>query len=791
MGFPLYKISINNNIVNNYDESFVSLSEGIKEAVKPKELHPQCPRTDYPVYCIRYQEFEAFLSDIENNQDSHIRPFQRRPCGHHLSFTEFSRDEVTYERGYSKSSGLVATSEPTVSATKERYRHPVPEDDESYGDIQISSALANSDSWNREFPWTNLVHEINREVFKNVAFRPNQLEAINCLLDGNDTFVVIPTGGGKSLCFQLPAVVDHYMQKNCLTVVIMPLISLIHDQMKRLKGLGIGCRALVGELSWSERKGIYDVILENTENISILFLTPEGLTTSKNLLDLLNQLDKAKRLSRFVLDEVHCVSQWGNDFRPNYGAMGLIKHDFPHIPVCALTATATESVMRDVIKKLRLRNPTIFKSDFNRKNLRYEVIKKDKQSKKAVNGLIELITSRFMDQCGIVYCLSCKEAEDVANALSFHVTSCYYHAQINMVTRNRIYHDWIEGRVNVIVATLAFGMGIDKPDVRFVIHFSMPKSLENYFQESGRAGRDGKLSVCILLYEFHDSQRLLNLTQGINTQGSQESEQQMINRKQILSMVNYCEDSITCRRITLLRYFGQDFNSKCDVPCDNCSCTTNKLFTCIDCQEYTCHICQCMMYRKSQNDFTLNTLHKLLFSRTENDHPLNGYLRKCGFNPETGMILLKQMLIHQMIIERVVKMNNLAYPLYYIKVNPQFRALSVNLKKVQIPTKPKQSEDTTDRPKPTKRRQKKAQSTTTPTDGSSESTSSSRPAKKPRVTKAKVPKERVPKEKVTRKRVATKKTSVAKEKKPKLATKGGTKTVAKTTRKRLVKSQTG
>ncbi|AFZ79414.1 ATP-dependent DNA helicase, RecQ family member protein [Theileria equi strain WA] len=773
MGFPLDKIVINNDIINNYDENFAGLSQGIKEATKPEESHTDCPRTDYPLYCIRYHEFEAF---IEGNQETGIQPFQRRPCGHQTSFVEFSRDEVTYERGYSKGSGFVTTSEPSAAIPpKERYRHLTPEDDESYGDVDISTALANSDEWNREFPWTKLVHEINRDVFKNVAFRPNQLEAINCLLDGNDTFVVIPTGGGKSLCFQLPAVVDHYMQKNCLTVVIMPLISLIHDQMKRLKNLGIGCRALVGELTWSERKGIYDDISENTESVSILFLTPEGLTTSKNLLDLLHQLDKARRLSRFVLDEVHCVSQWGNDFRPNYGAMGLIKHDFPHLPVCALTATATESVMRDVIKKLRLRNPIIFKSDFNRKNLRYEVIKKDKQSKRAVNGLIELITNRFMDQCGIVYCLSCREAEDVANALSSHVTSCYYHAQINMVTRNRIYHDWIEGRVNVIVATLAFGMGIDKPDVRFVIHFSMPKSLENYFQESGRAGRDGKLSVCVLLYEFHDSQRLLTLTQGVSAQGSQESEQQMVNRKQILSMVNYCEDNITCRRILLLKYFGQDFNAKCDVPCDNCSDTTNKLFTYRDCKEYTSYICQCMLYnRKSQSHFTLNTLHKLLFSRSDNDNPLNGYLRKCGFNPETGMILLKQMLVHQMIMERVVKVNNLAYPLYYIKVNPQFRALSAHLTRVKIPTKPKESEDSADNKKPTKRKQEKTRGVSTSSNGLSESTTAgSKPAKKPRVPKPpkekvpkvkapKVPKEKVQKEKpkpVKVKKAATKKTT--------------------------------
>jgi bloom syndrome protein len=420
-----------------------------------------------------------------------------------------------------------------------------------------------------KFPWSEDVRRVLKDRFRMTGFRHNQLEAINATLAGKDAFVLMPTGGGKSLCYQLPAMVNSGKTRG-ITLVISPLLSLMNDQVEHLKRLNILAATFNGTISNALRNHILGAFhLPNPEHhMQLLYATPELLTNNQGFRNGIETLHRKNKLARIVIDEAHCVSHWGHDFRPDYKALGSFRRSFPGVPVIALTATATKNVMADIKHNLDMENCEIFTQSFNRPNLYYEIIPKQARF---IQGMGELITSKYGGQCGIVYTLSRKSAEGTANTLvtKHGIKARYYHAQMDPEAKIEVQEKWQSGEVEVVVATIAFGMGIDKPNVRFVIHQNMPKSLEGYYQETGRAGRDGLRSDCYLYFSYSDLPALRRMINEDKDKQPAEKDRQhgMVNR-----MVEYCESAHTCRRVQVLQYFGEAFDAaECKNMCDNCS----------------------------------------------------------------------------------------------------------------------------------------------------------------------------------------------------------------------------
>lgn len=425
-------------------------------------------------------------------------------------------------------------------------------------------------------PWSKDVKKVLKESFKLKGFRHHQLETINATLNGEDAFVLMPTGGGKSLCYQLPAVVQTGKTKG-VTIVISPLISLMHDQVEHLRKLSIRAATVNGDTDATERRNIMSCLREEfpEQHIQLLYLTPEMVSQSGQMGDILSNLHRRSRLARFVIDEAHCVSQWGHDFRKEYIALSRLRKDFPNVPIMALTATATQSVKSDVIHNLGMGSPPVFSQSFNRPNLYYEVRpKKGRKMSDLISEISQLIKTKFRGQTGIIYTLSRKGSEDLAEKLAsgFKINAHSYHAGMNAEERLRVQRDWQSGKLQVVVATIAFGMGIDKPDVRFVIHFTIPKSLEGYYQETGRAGRDGKRSSCYLYYSWGDTVMLRKFIFESDTGKDQKSDEQKEREWGMLqTMIGYCDNLADCRRMQVLRYFGEKFSKDdCQHSCDNC-----------------------------------------------------------------------------------------------------------------------------------------------------------------------------------------------------------------------------
>ena len=382
-------------------------------------------------------------------------------------------------------------------------------------------------------------------------FRQGQRQVIESVLKGRDALVVMPTGGGKSLCYQLPA-----MLRLGLTVVVSPLIALMKDQVDGLRDNGISAAFLNSTLSLDEIRSQERSI--RTGEIKLLYVAPERLV-SPSFQQFLAELSQSIGLAAFAIDEAHCVSEWGHDFRPEYRQLSLLRQRFPQVALMALTATATERVRQDILQQLQLQDPLIHVASFNRHNLFYEVIPKDRQTYAALLRQIKTAAGAT-----IVYCLSRRRVDELAARLQQDgVPALPYHAGLSDATRSRNQQRFIRDDAQVMVATVAFGMGINKPDVRLVVHYDIPRNLESYYQESGRCGRDGETAHCTLYYSYAD----VATVEYLIGQKSDEQEQR-IARQQLRQMIDYAESTV-CRRRVQLGYFGESFDRPCN-NCDNC-----------------------------------------------------------------------------------------------------------------------------------------------------------------------------------------------------------------------------
>jgi bloom syndrome protein len=419
-----------------------------------------------------------------------------------------------------------------------------------------------------QFAWSQDIKAALRDVFRLRGFRPNQLEAVNATLAGKDTFVLMPTGGGKSLCYQLPAVLTSGKTRG-VTIVISPLLSLMEDQVMHLRKLDVQAFLINSESSLEERNMILGALTESRveEFIQLLYVTPEMLSKSPAIVSAFERLHSRGRLARLVIDEAHCVSQWGHDFRPDYKQLGEVRKRFPGVPVMALTATATENVKVDVIHNMGMKGCEEYKQSFNRPNLSYDVRPRKKGN---TEDIAELIKTSYKGKCGIIYCMSRAKCEALAKQLreKHSISAAHYHAAMEPADKRKVQTDWQRGTTHIIVATIAFGMGIDKPNVRFVIHQSIPKSLEGYYQETGRAGRDGLKSGCYLYWTFQDTTILKKMID--DSEGSYEQKERQ--RNMLQQVVQYCDNKSDCRRVQVLGYFSERFSAEaCKKTCDNCN----------------------------------------------------------------------------------------------------------------------------------------------------------------------------------------------------------------------------
>ena len=383
------------------------------------------------------------------------------------------------------------------------------------------------------------------------SFKGDQEEIIQHLLDGNDCFVLMPTGGGKSLCYQLPAIM-----MDGVAIVISPLIALMKNQVDAIRGFVEGGDSIAHFLNSSLNKSQVDAVHSDilSGRTKILYVAPESLIKPENVIFL-----QGVKISFYAVDEAHCISEWGHDFRPEYRRIREIVDEIGRAPIIALTATATPKVQSDILKNLGILDARVFKSSFNRTNLYYEV--KDKVD--ADKDIVRYIRQN-PGKSGIVYCLSRKKVEEMAEFLNINgIKALPYHAGLDAKTRSENQDRFLMEDVNVIVATIAFGMGIDKPDIRFVIHYDIPKSVEGYYQETGRAGRDGKEGVCIAYYSYKDILKFEKFMKG------KPLAEQEISRQLLDEVASYAESS-QCRRKLLLGYFGEDFLVDNCGMCDNC-----------------------------------------------------------------------------------------------------------------------------------------------------------------------------------------------------------------------------
>ncbi|MFN6946542.1 MAG: DNA helicase RecQ [Cytophagaceae bacterium] len=474
-----------------------------------------------------------------------------------------------------------------------------------------------------------------KEVFGYSQFRGNQEAIINNVLAGKNTFVIMPTGAGKSLCYQLPAI----LMKGT-AIVISPLIALMKNQVDQLNAVGINAYFLNSTLSKSEITRVKKETING--NVKLLYVAPESLTKEENLLF----LQKAD-ISLIAIDEAHCISEWGHDFRPEYRKIRTIVEALGNFPIIALTATATPKVQIDIQKNLQMEDACLFKSSFNRKNLYYEIRPKVEPKKQ----LIRFIKAN-KGKSGIIYCLSRKKVEEIAELLKVNdVKALPYHAGLDSSVRMHNQDAFLNEEADVIVATIAFGMGIDKPDVRFVIHYDAPKSLEGYYQETGRAGRDGLEGNCIMFYSIND---LLKLEKFNKDKSVSERD----NAKHLLQEISSYAESAVCRRKQLLHYFGEHLEKDCGF-CDNCTKPKEKF----DSMEEVLLAINAVI--QTEERFDINHLTDVLmgkeneYTKSYNHHKLQVFGKGKDKTPQFWNSLYRQIMVDEYVEKDIDNYNTL------------------------------------------------------------------------------------------------------------------------------------
>ncbi|CCK70832.1 ATP-dependent DNA helicase SGS1 KNAG_0F01640 [Huiozyma naganishii CBS 8797] len=526
-----------------------------------------------------------------------------------------------------------------------------------------------------KYPWSGELSNKLHEVFKLPGFRSNQEEAINATLEGKDVFVLMPTGGGKSLCYQLPAVVRSGKTRGT-TIVISPLISLMQDQVEHLLARNIKACMFSSRGTAEERRQTFNLFIHGL--LDLIYISPEMISASEQCKKAIRKLHEDGNLARVVIDEAHCVSNWGHDFRPDYKELKIFKREFPDIPMMALTATASEQVRMDIIHNLELKNPVFLKQSFNRTNLFYEVKKK---SKNTIYEICDEIKRKFRNQTGIIYCHSKNSCEQTATQLQRNRIKCaYYHAGLEPEERFKIQKSWQTDEIQVICATVAFGMGIDKPDVRFVYHFTIPRTLEGYYQETGRAGRDGKYSYCTTYFSFRDIRNMQTMIQKDENLDRENKEKHLAKLQQVLG---YCDNMTDCRRKLVLSYFNEDFDAAlCHKNCDNCKNRQSSQTEERDMTEISRHIGE-LMESLNGSRVTLIQCQDIFKGSRSSKVIQGGYdkLSHYGYGRNMSKSDVERIFFHLITI-RVLReysvMNNRGFPLTYVQKGSNFSKLMSN-----------------------------------------------------------------------------------------------------------------
>ncbi|KZT66832.1 ATP-dependent DNA helicase [Daedalea quercina L-15889] len=434
--------------------------------------------------------------------------------------------------------------------------------------VQLAAVHSKTSQVPKDLTKTPFYPEVKRKlrsIFSLTTFRPNQLEAISTTLSGEDAVVLMQTGGGKSLCYQLPAVCDTGKTRG-VTVVICPLLALMQDQVDALKHKGVDVAYFMSGQNTEESDQVTRRLRSKGNRPRIFYITPEKFKHSSIVLHLLNEIRDDRELARFVIDEAHLVIKWGRDFREAYKYVECLRTNFPGIPIMALTATATQHVKEDLIRILGIRGCKVFWQSMNRPNLNYEV----RPKKSVEQAIVQFIRTYHPNETGIIYARSRRICEELAVKLrdSHGLKARHFHAGMHPRDKQDALDQWQSDQCKIIVATIAFGMGIDKPDVRYVIHHDLPNDLDGYYQETGRAGRDGKPADCILYYSFRDvtaRRRQIRDNQDCDVSEREHQEQE------IFRVANFCSNNVDCRRTQVLAYYNETFDPiLCDNGCDNC-----------------------------------------------------------------------------------------------------------------------------------------------------------------------------------------------------------------------------